>query len=460
MGCFNQVHRMHRTPFKARACGLFCRCTCRSAALLVALGTCAWGAGAQTTPAAPLSLRQAYEAAWAQQPDAAGLAARRDATRATQQAAQSWTPEPVALELGAKGDRLNRNLGTREYEAGVAITLWLPGERRSSQALALAEGRALDSKLGAAQLRVAAAVREAWWAWQRARADVGTAQGQLGSAQQLASDVAKRLKAGDLARADQHQADGAVAAAQAALAQAQASSAVARQQLRTLTAASDTTLEQWAAVDGASAELEPAPEPEPEPAPEPASASPTSPSRNPALDTHAELLALQDRSTVAASTVALAASQTRANPELTLGTTRDRSSFGSAWQQTLRVGVRIPLGAGPRHTARLANAQAEAAELQAQLNLERARLAGERHAAQARTAAARVQLAAADRRAQLARETRGFFDKSFRLGETDLPTRLRIEAEAAEADRQAARARIELAAAISAWRQALGGLPL
>ena len=70
-----------------------------------------------------------------------------------------------------------------------------------------------------------------------------------------------------------------------------------------------------------------------------------------------------------------------------------------------------------------------------------------------------TQLAAAERRAQLARESRGFFDKSFRLGETDLPTRLRIEAEAADAERQAARARIELAAAISAWRQALGLLP-
>jgi cobalt-zinc-cadmium efflux system outer membrane protein len=53
----------------------------------------------------------------------------------------------------------------------------------------------------------------------------------------------------------------------------------------------------------------------------------------------------------------------------------------------------------------------------------------------------------------------GFFDKSFHLGETDLPTRLRIEAEAAEAERQAVRSRIELAAAISSWRQALGLLP-
>jgi cobalt-zinc-cadmium efflux system outer membrane protein len=83
----------------------------------------------------------------------------------------------------------------------------------------------------------------------------------------------------------------------------------------------------------------------------------------------------------------------------------------------------------------------------------------ERDSAVARVDAARAQLAAAERRALLARETRGFFDKSFRLGETDLPTRLRIEAEATEAERQVARSRIELAAAISAWRQALGLLP-
>ena len=121
--------------------------------------------------------------------------------------------------------------------------------------------------------------------------------------------------------------------------------------------------------------------------------------------------------------------------------------------------VRIPFGGGPRHDSRVASARADAAEAQAQLSLDRARLQSERDAAVARVDAARVQLAAAERRATLARETRGFFEKSFRLGETDLPTRLRIDAEANEAERQAARSRIELAAAISAWRQALGLLP-
>ncbi|MNW04181.1 hypothetical protein D3C71_2002340 [compost metagenome] len=66
---------------------------------------------------------------------------------------------------------------------------------------------------------------------------------------------------------------------------------------------------------------------------------------------------------------------------------------------------------------------------------------------------------AAQRRAALAGESRGFFDKAFRLGESDLPTRLRIDLEAFEAERQAARSRLEVGAAISQLRQALGLLP-
>ena len=387
------------------------------------------------------TLRAAFEAAWARQPEAHALTARRDAARAQQQAARSLTPEPVAMELSTKTDRLNRNLGTREYEIGVAIPLWLPGERGRSQALADAEGRAIESRTTAAQLRVAATVREGWWTWQRARVELDAARDQLDNVRRIAADVGKRLKAGDLARADQHQADGAVAAAEAAVAQAEGSLTAAWQQLRPLVD-----------MPGAAAPSHsPSADAEPEPS--------TMPSAADGLETHAELLSLKDRSAVADGVAALASAQSRASPELTIAATRDRGTYGESYQQTFTVGVRIPFGAGPRHDARVASARAEAVELQAQMALERARLAGEREAARARADAARTQLAATERRAQLARESRGFFDKSFRLGESDLPTRLRIEAEAADAERQAVRARIELAAAISAWRQALGLLP-
>ncbi len=389
----------------------------------------------------PLSLRQAFDAAWARQPEAMALQARRDAARAQQSAAKAWTPEPAALELSNKTDRLGSNQGAREFEVGVAVPLWLPGERSSSAALADAEEAATESRATAAQLRVAATVREAWWQWQRARIEVGTARDQLENARLIAADVARRAKAGDLARADQHQADGAVASAEVSVAQAEAGLAAARQHLRAL--AGVTPASSGAAMTEVGNALA-------EPAPDAAAAE---------LESHAALQELKARAAVAEKTAALAATQSRANPELMLATTRDRSARGEASQQTITLGIRIPFGAGPRFDARSANARAEATEIQAHLALERERLTAEREAARVRVEASRTQLAAAERRAQLARESRGFFDKSFRLGETDLPTRLRIEAEAAEAERQAARTRIELAAAISAWRQALGLLP-
>ena len=405
---------------------------------------CPWAVQAQTAtaaaapeaPATILNLRQAFDAAWARQPEAMALQARRAAARAQRQAAQSWTPEPAALEVSNKTDRLNRNAGARELEVGVAVPLWLPGERSRSAALADAEGAAIESRATAAQLRVAAAVREAWWQWQRARIEADGAREQLDNTRRIAADVARRAQAGDLARADQHQADGAAAAAESSLAQAEADLATAWQHLRAL--AGDAPHAPVALRAAA------------EPAPAATSGE---------IDDHAALQELMDRATVAERTAALAANQSRANPELMLATTRDRGAFGEASQQTITLGVRIPFGGGPRFEARSANARAEATEAQAQLALERERLTAARQAAQVRVEASRTQLAAAERRAQLARESRGFFDKSFRLGETDLPTRLRIEAEAAEAERQAARTRIELAAAISAWRQALGLLP-
>ena len=112
-----------------------------------------------------------------------------------------------------------------------------------------------------------------------------------------------------------------------------------------------------------------------------------------------------------------------------------------------------------RQEAQVANAQAEALELEAQIEQAQLHLATEQQSLRMRIAATRVRLAAAEERARLAEQTRQMIEKSFRLGESDLPTRLRTNLEATEAARQQAAARLELASAISQWRQSLGLLP-
>ena len=387
-------------------------------------------------------LQALFDAAWARQPEAQAARLRREALLARREAAESWTVEPPALELSTKTEQLNRDRGGREQAIGIAIPLWLPGERDRAAALADADAQASEARLASARLRIAALVRDAYWNWQRARVEQALAQDRLASARALASDVARRVEAGDLARADRHQADGNAAAAEGDSALARAQATAAFHQVRALVGdAVAPGGEHVADYGGVATEVDPLV------------------ARFDPLPAHAEVRDALAQGEAARRAAELARVQTRANPEIAVSTARERGSFGDAYAQSMTFGLRFPFGSEPRNRARMAAAGAEALEAEGRARIARERIAAEIEAARARSGAAREVAAAAERRAQLAREARGFFDRSFRAGETDLPTRLRIEREAVEAERLAARARIDHAAAVSALRQALGLMP-
>ena len=387
---------------------------------------------AQQAASGNASIKQGFEAAWARQPEYRGAGLRRDAAASAEQASQRWTPEPPALEMTAKSDGPTTNTGAREYEAKVAVPIWLPNERSRSLAAASAGTGAVEARLFAAQWRLAAEVREAYWAYQRARSDLSLAEQRLTNSRQLTADVLRRVKAGDLARSDSHQSEAAVAAAESAVAESSAALTQATQRWSVLTGASSTR-------EDLNSEVLPE-----------ASAADAS---------HPALRDLTARADVAKRQLELAGIQTRANPELMLGVTRERSDFNERYAQVLSVAVRIPLGKHSRSESRIAAAGADQAEAESQLLLGQERIRTEAQATRERVRALSVAAAAAERRSRLTAESRGFFEKSFRLGETDLPTRLRIEQEATDAERQAARSRIELAAAVSQLRQVLGLMP-
>ncbi|MBS0610162.1 MAG: TolC family protein [Proteobacteria bacterium] len=394
-------------------------------------------AAAQGAPG-PSPLQALFDQAWARQPEAQALPLLRRAAQAGRDSADAWTPEPAALELQTKTDRIGSRQGAREHTVGVALPLWLPGERARKAALGDAELQAVRSRGQAAQLALAARVRESWWGWQRACSDRALAQGQLENARALAVDVARRFAAGDMARSDHFQAQAIEAQAQGAVAQAQGACDAAR-----------AALAAWS--DG-----QPLP-----PASEAPVAEPTPALGEPLVlaQDHPALADGERQAALARRQAELVAVQTRANPELTLAATSDRGLAGDGYQQTVTLGVRLPLGAGVRAVARESAALAQALELETRVERERQRLAADIRAAQAQASAAAAQQQAMARNAELADATRGFVAKAFALGEADWPTRLRVEQDAVLAERQALRARIDAAASVSTLRQALGLLP-
>jgi cobalt-zinc-cadmium efflux system outer membrane protein len=376
------------------------------------------------------ALARVFAEAWQRQPAAAALGERERAVAAQRAAAGAWTAAPPSLEVGTRSDRFNRNNGARENEIGLVLPLWLPGERSGSQALADAEADAVAGRSEALRLRLAQILRETWWSWQSARNEVALAGERVAAATRLRDDVARRFAAGDLSRADLNQAAGALAQGLALQAEAQSAELGLRHRLESLSGRPVVDVDVEA-------------EPEPSAAP----------------DDHPALRQLAAQGEVARRQVDLARAQGRANPELMLSTRSDRAAHGEPNEQTWALALRIPFAAGPRQDARVATANAEAIEAGVELERERERLTREAAAVRLQVAAARQQLAAAEQRAGLARENRGFYDKSFRLGESDLPTRLRVDSEAFEAERALGRARIALAMGISQLRQSLGLLP-
>ncbi len=399
-------------------------------------------ANAKEVAQSNLGLKALYEAAWNRQPESKSYQFRVEAAIAKQKIANSYLASPASIEVAQKSDRANGNQGASETIAGLSFPLWLWNERSTSISLADAEYRKLVSQYYLSQLRVAADVREAYWAFQRTKIEFDLANKRFENSKALSSDVEKRFKAGDLSRADLHQANGALASSEASLADAKANMISAEQKVRALLGSEKTIVFS----NILSADLvEPVPK---------------VPDNIASLDTSLPVVtALVDQLEVAKKALALAKSQSRSSPELQILTTRGREVYGVPFQQSITVGVRIPFGSDARYSNKLAISAAEMVEAETQLKFARENTLVNIESQILLVKTAQIKLDATEKRATLANETRNFFDKSFRFGETDLPTRLRIELEATDANRQAADSKINYAVAVSNLRQALGLLP-
>lgn len=422
---------------------VFC-CLCLAIVGFVPLGTLAQEVKqARITPA---PLKALFDESWQRQPEARAYSTRLESLEARERVTQSLLPRPLTLEVAGKAERSSTNTnfgasGTGEYIVGFAIPIWLIGERSSAMALSSAESQRLVKQLASVQLRLAARLRSLFWEFELAKINGELAENRLQNARGLSQDVQRRYQAGDLSKADLLQAESAAANAEAALAESQANLILAKQNLRSVIGR-DITPDLL------------------KPAKQYAEALPALPKNFVDLDqTHPLIQDLIAQVEVASKATALAQAQTRQNPELRLIASNGRPEVGVPNQQSILLGLRIPFGSANQIQAQRFASRANQIESEERLVFERERVLGELDASKAQVESAQIRLTAAKRRAQLSSETRAFFDKSFKFGESDLPTRLRVELEATDAAKQAAQAEITYLASVSALRQALGLLP-
>ena len=396
------------------------------------LGAVLTAAQAQAPAAAVdsrISLKAAVDAAWQRSVSAREAGAQQRGAEAARSAADSLWARSPALELGWRDGRREAS-GQRESEVGLAWPLWLPGQRSARQAAAGLQTQLAQEQARALQLRLAGELREQAWGLRLLQAELDQARVQQQTLQELADDVARRVRAGDLARAD-------AMAARAELLAAQALSTEAEQRLAEGRA-------RWQVLTGQMLE------PDPAEAEAPVDA---------VLDeAHPELALAARRLAYSRGQLDFVQHSRREAPEITVGY-RQEQSPGSPSQDSVGVKLRLPFGTQDRNLPLEAAARgelevAETAEqrVREQLGsaLETARLA--LRLAQTRREAERA-------RAALLQERAGLLRRAFTAGELALPELLRALSTTNQAQSAWARQEAALGLARARYQQALGWLP-
>ncbi len=409
---------------------------CRRLALPVGLAVLAAGVAAQTASQPP-TLKQALDAAWQISSQSRALDNRRDEFAAKEKAASSWiSGEPVA-GIAHRTDRVNRNEGFREYEAELELPLWNPGVRTAVQANVAAQRLGFDGQWLLAKLKLAGELRTLSANAATAQVELDLNRRKLLDATALAQDLNRRVKVGENARVDSLQAEVLVQQAQTAMAQANSQLTRLQNQWRSLTGLAAVSPPDETLASLAGNEVD---------------AAPVSPD-------HPALRYAQAQVSSAQARLALADADKRDPMAIGVGVARERANFASANETKLRIALRIPLGGDNRNAPRRAAARAELDTTQAEADAALRQLPAEVAAASADLRGARAAQVAARERVRLSTEVQTLITKSWRLGESDLPARLRADNEQFEASLSLARATIDVQRAIANLNQAHGTLP-
>ena len=385
-----------------------------------------------------VSVAQIYQSALNNSPLMRAQSQRMDSLEAARRDANRFGAGPLTLEGSYRSDRSFDNQGLRETEIGISAPLWLWNERNNTQRLRDAQLQAGESRQRLQQLELAGLVRQVVWNTLAAHLDVEIAQARLVGSKKLMDDVERRVNAGDLAKADFLQASALHVQAQTEFGRALSNLSTVGAEFTAVAGLPVTALN--TANDVISREAMPV---------------------NVAVDiqTHPVYVALQSEAQALQSQVDLIAIQTRDNPELGLAVVNDRAAFAAPNEKSLMVSTRIPLGASAAHESRLLAARADETEAQEKLKRAETTLRAQARAALSNAQWFETLQANAQKQAQLAKQVYAMYQQSFTLGETDLPSLLRFEQQAFEAERMAKKSIVEYSSKVSALRQALGLLP-
>ncbi len=119
-----------------------------------------------------------------------------------QKQSSSWLGGDPSANLLHYSDRFSSDQGYREWEAGVALPLWLPGEKSARQRISAGYFSEAEADLKLLTWSVAGKVQELAWDVYLAEAALKLTYQQWQSSLSLEKNIQRRLQAGELPRSD------------------------------------------------------------------------------------------------------------------------------------------------------------------------------------------------------------------------------------------------------------------
>lgn len=385
---------------------------------------------AQSSPA-EVSLADAVAAAYARQQDGRVAQAQRDLGQALETRVSQFLSGDPSFNLKYQTDAVGAGDGYREWEGGVNLPLWWPGQRSAQRREAERVYGSADALARARKLVVTGEVRERLWGLALARSAQQEAQLAYDSAQQLERDISRRVEAGELPRSDLLLAQKETLAREDDLRQAINRAQQAERRFQSYTGLSEVPAAQTEAL-----------------------------SKVPDLSAQHPMLALVMADTERARARRdRVASERRSGTSLWVGGKTVRDTSGADYNSAVGLEINVPFGS--RSHAAPALAEAEAALTEATVNQQRTRLELEGALAAARLeherAAAALQRSSA--RKSLADESLKLSRRAFELGETDLVRLLQARRDALSAHSEFEMRRLQLGQAIARLNQISGVIP-
>lgn len=377
-----------------------------------------------------LQLSDVLESAYARAPVQASLRSRDVMVLAKNRVANAVLPATPAVSVTHQNDAVGSGRGERDWQAELELPVWMAKQRENRLKVAQVNQSTVTVSRQSAKLQLAGDLREALWNIAYNENNLALANNKLQFSTKLKNDVEKRYIAGELAKTDAMLAELEVLKAQKEKLRAEAELMHARHRYYLLTGLRE--------LPGTYAE------------------------NQSNLEDYYQSpiwLEVQSKLGLAETERDLAQIESHENMQVLVNMRSSKGPFDTTDNNSVGMKLRIPFGSETKAAPIKAAAEIGVGNALTERESLKLALDAALHEAEHNLSVSRVELTIAGKQYDIAKESLRLAQKAFQLGETDLVSLLRVQAQTFEAERAFTTRQVQVQWDVARYNQTVGVLP-